>query len=198
MVCGESASARQGAAHGRPSRVKDEAPLIASHGSAFTRGMHLPACDCRRSRWPSRSVPSLTRPRSGIVATAAILVVVAAGCGGEATRPADLDRRLIAAAHANDLDEARALIRAGANVNAKDETMQSAYLIATSEVGDDPRLLELTTRTASTARASSGPPSGVTRGSCVACCAPASTATTSTGSAGPRCTRRSSWVTAGT
>jgi ankyrin repeat protein len=86
----------------------------------------------------------VTRPRSGSVATAAILVVVAAGCGGEATRPPDLDRRLIAAAHANDLDEARALIRAGANVNAKDETVQSAYLIATSEVGDDPRLLELT------------------------------------------------------
>jgi ankyrin repeat protein len=29
-------------------------------------------------------------------------------------------------------------------VNAKDETVQSAYLIATSEVGDDPRLLDLT------------------------------------------------------
>jgi uncharacterized protein len=81
-----------------------------------------------------------------LVATAALLVVaVAAGCGGEASRPApDLDRRLIEAAHANDLDEVRALIREGADVNAKDETVQSAYLIATSEVGDDPRLLELT------------------------------------------------------
>jgi uncharacterized protein len=39
---------------------------------------------------------------------------------------------------------ARALIRQGADVNAKDETVQSAYLIATSDVGDDPRLLELT------------------------------------------------------
>ena len=29
-------------------------------------------------------------------------------------------------------------------MNAKDETVQSAYLIATSEVGDDPSLLELT------------------------------------------------------
>jgi ankyrin repeat protein len=35
-------------------------------------------------------------------------------------------------------------VRAGADVNAKDDTQQSAYLIATSEVGDDPRLLELT------------------------------------------------------
>jgi ankyrin repeat protein len=55
-----------------------------------------------------------------------------------------LDRKLIEAAYANDVEEARRLIEAGADVNAKDETVQSAYLIATSEVGDDPRLLELT------------------------------------------------------
>lgn len=60
------------------------------------------------------------------------------------TRDPELDRQLIAAAYANDVDEARRLIEAGADVNAKDETVQSAYLIATSEVGDDPRLLELT------------------------------------------------------
>jgi ankyrin repeat protein len=75
---------------------------------------------------------------------ALLVLAVAAGCGGEAShRAPDLDRRLIAAAHANDIDEARGLIRQGADVNAKDETVQSAYLIATSEVGDDPRLLEL-------------------------------------------------------
>ncbi len=56
----------------------------------------------------------------------------------------ELDRKLIAAAYANDVDEARRLIEAGADVNTKDESVQSAYLIATSEVGDDPRLLELT------------------------------------------------------
>ncbi len=56
----------------------------------------------------------------------------------------ELDRELIAAAYANDVDEARRLIEAGADVNAKDETVQSAYLIATSQVGDHPRLLELT------------------------------------------------------
>ena len=55
-----------------------------------------------------------------------------------------LDRELIEAAYANDVDTARRLIERGADVNAKDETVQSAYLIATSEVGDDPRLLELT------------------------------------------------------
>jgi ankyrin repeat protein len=56
----------------------------------------------------------------------------------------ELDRQLIAAAYANDVAETERLIEAGADVNAKDETVQSAYLIATSEVGDDPRLLELT------------------------------------------------------
>jgi uncharacterized protein len=51
---------------------------------------------------------------------------------------------LVAAAYGNHLAAARALIDAGANVNAKDSSVQSAYLIATSEIGDDPRLLELT------------------------------------------------------
>ena len=55
-----------------------------------------------------------------------------------------LDQKLITAAYSNDVDAARELIDAGADVNAKDETVQSAYLIATSEVGDDPALLELT------------------------------------------------------
>jgi ankyrin repeat protein len=58
------------------------------------------------------------------------------------------DRRgrtaLVAAAYGNHLAVARFLIAAGADVNAKDETVQSAYLIATAEVGDDPRLLDLT------------------------------------------------------
>lgn len=51
---------------------------------------------------------------------------------------------LIAAAYGNHVEAARVLIEAGADVNVKDETQQSAYLISTSEVGDDPRLLELT------------------------------------------------------
>ncbi len=81
-------------------------------------------------------------------ALAAIALVVLAGCGGGNDEPArergDLDRRLIEAAFANDVEAARRLIAQGADVNAKDVTQQSAYLIATSEVGDDPRLLELT------------------------------------------------------
>lgn len=46
---------------------------------------------------------------------------------------AELDRRLRAAAWANDVPRARRLVRQGADVNAKDDTRQSAYLIATSE-----------------------------------------------------------------
>ncbi|WP_350277844.1 ankyrin repeat domain-containing protein [Kribbella sp. HUAS MG21] len=47
--------------------------------------------------------------------------------------PSGLDRQLIAAAWKNDLAEAGRLIKAGANVNAVDDTVQSAFLIAASE-----------------------------------------------------------------
>ena len=46
---------------------------------------------------------------------------------------ARLNQQLIAAAWDNDLRRARALIARGADVNAKDNTVQSAYLISTSE-----------------------------------------------------------------
>ncbi|WP_220454152.1 ankyrin repeat domain-containing protein [Nocardioides immobilis] len=61
--------------------------------------------------------------------------------------PADqaaLDERLRDAAWADDVRRARRLVRQGADVNAKDETEQSAYLIATSEGYLD--LLRLTLR----------------------------------------------------
>ncbi len=51
---------------------------------------------------------------------------------------------LIAAAYGNHIEAAGVLVDAGADVDAKDETEQSAYLIATSEVGDDVALLDLT------------------------------------------------------
>lgn len=50
---------------------------------------------------------------------------------------------LVAAAYGNHLEAAELLLAAGADPNRKDETVQSAYLIATSEVGDDPRLLSM-------------------------------------------------------
>lgn len=57
---------------------------------------------------------------------------------------ARLDARLRDAAWENDVPRARRLIRRGADVNAKDDTEQSAYLIATSEGYLD--LLRLTLR----------------------------------------------------
>jgi ankyrin repeat protein len=45
----------------------------------------------------------------------------------------ELDRQLIEAAWDNDLRRTRALLRRGADVNAQDDSRQSAYLIATSE-----------------------------------------------------------------
>jgi uncharacterized protein len=56
----------------------------------------------------------------------------------------DLNAKLIAAAWKNDVPRARALIRAGADVNDKDGSLQSAYLIATSEGYGN--LLDLTLR----------------------------------------------------
>lgn len=65
---------------------------------------------------------------------------------GASIRARDASGRtaLVAAAYGNHLGVAEVLVEAGADVNAKDDTEQSAYLISTSEVGDDTRLLELT------------------------------------------------------
>ena len=78
-----------------------------------------------------------------------LLALVASACGTDAPTGGDrdlrsIDQRLLAAAYANRVDEAKRRIAEGADVNAKDRTQQSAYLIATSEVGDDIRLLDLT------------------------------------------------------
>lgn len=50
---------------------------------------------------------------------------------------------LIAAAYGNHVGVAEVLVAADADPNEKDSSVQSAYLIATSEVGDDPALLEV-------------------------------------------------------
>ena len=50
-----------------------------------------------------------------------------------AAQQARLDEQLRDAAWADDVKRATALVRQGADVNAKDDTVQSAYLIATSE-----------------------------------------------------------------
>ena len=49
---------------------------------------------------------------------------------------------LVAAAYGAHLEVARVLLAAGSDVNVQDDTRQSAYLIATSEIGDSERALE--------------------------------------------------------
>ena len=81
-----------------------------------------------------------------MILVGAAVALASGACRGEdgPMANAELDEQLRAAAYANDVVEATRLIAEGADVNAKDDSVQSAYLIATSEVGDDPRLLELT------------------------------------------------------
>lgn len=88
------------------------------------------------------------------LSVAVIILVTAAGCSTTEAAPptpttstttptptprptmptaTDLDHQLIAAAWKNDLAAARRLITAGADVNAVDDTVQSAFLIAASE-----------------------------------------------------------------
>jgi ankyrin repeat protein len=82
-----------------------------------------------------------------LAAALPLLAAVLLACGDEPAKTSSrvsADEKLLAAAYENDVNAARALIAEGADVNAKDDSEQSAYLIATSEVGDDPRLLEQT------------------------------------------------------
>lgn len=82
--------------------------------------------------------------KAALVRTAMLVVVVLAltACSSADPAAGDLDGQLRDAAWAGDVQRAAALIDAGADVNAKDATMQSAYLIATSEGHLD--LLDLT------------------------------------------------------
>ena len=77
-------------------------------------------------------------------ALALTFVVLLSACGGADEPDPKLNAKLLEAARANRVAEARELIEQGADVNAKDETEQSAYLYATSEVGPDPALLDVT------------------------------------------------------
>ena len=93
----------------------------------------------------------MSGPAVGVSAAAsdAAALIVASG-SGDITRVRELIARavdlratdvqgrtaLIAAAYGQHLDIARALVDAGADVNAKDNSVQSAYLIATSEIGE--------------------------------------------------------------
>ena len=90
---------------------------------------------------PARDQALIRAAEAGSLST--VQRLLQEGAGVEATD--DTGRTaLVAAAYGNHVAVAEALIDAGADVNAQDSTQQSAFLISTSEVGDDPRLLELT------------------------------------------------------
>ena len=80
---------------------------------------------------PRRSPDATTAGPSGSAGTPS--GAAPAASEGADLPQAELDQRLRDAAWANDLGRARRLVRQGADVNAKDDTEQSAYLIATSE-----------------------------------------------------------------
>lgn len=106
----------------------------------------------------SAPAPAASATPSGAIAPPPAAALIAAAGRGDAeavrgllARGAVVDARddrgataLVRAAYGNHVDVAALLIRAGADVDLADDTRQSAYLISTSEVGDDLRLLELT------------------------------------------------------
>ena len=73
------------------------------------------------------------RGATGLAAALALLLLT--GCRGDPieVEQANLNQELITAAWDNDISLARQLIDDGADVNHKDDSQQSAYLIATSE-----------------------------------------------------------------
>ncbi len=97
---------------------------------------------------PSSPVPSppVAPPASTVPATTAAAPTTSPSPTPSQETPmpdqAALNQQLRDAAWRNDVAAARSLIERGADVNAKDDTQQSAYLVATSEGYDE--LLELT------------------------------------------------------
>jgi ankyrin repeat protein len=94
----------------------------------------------REPRDPSLDLPLISASAQGDPARVRRLLT-----RGASVRATDQRGRtpLVEAAYGNRVRVARVLVSAGADPNEKDTTVQSAYLISTSEVGDDPRLLRL-------------------------------------------------------
>ena len=98
--------------------------------SACSRGEAAPAAD----PLPASTAPATLGPGNGSPSPPpASPAVSSPRAPRSAAEQNTLDESLIAAAKANDLRRARALVERGADVNAHDSSQQSAYLIATSE-----------------------------------------------------------------
>ena len=91
------------------------------------------ACTGEEAAAPGAATPTAAAPATPSSRTTPQKTVATAPPEPNAKKQAALNQQLIAAAWKNDLRRARALIDQGADVNAKDSTVQSAYLISTSE-----------------------------------------------------------------
>ncbi|GAB3069060.1 hypothetical protein GCM10027053_36580 [Intrasporangium mesophilum] len=96
-------------------------------------GVVLAACATPSSS--ERATPDVTRdtPSSSARPTPSATLDRVSPTSPTPAEQAALDEALRDAAWADDVDRARTLVARGADVNAKDETVQSAYLVATSE-----------------------------------------------------------------
>ena len=130
-------------ATGQPAAPASAAPSLGSRSPASSPApTDRPASSAAPSAAndPSADARLLRAAAAGDVA--AVRAALEAGADVEAVDDTGATA-LVLAAYGNHVDVARALVDAGADVNHKDRTEQSAYLISTSEVGDDPRLLDL-------------------------------------------------------
>jgi ankyrin repeat protein len=132
-VASQPTDAPSGSPAARPGPPSPSAAVTPPEGSAA--GLPSPAV-----REPSLDLPLIEAAARGDLPEVRRLLE-----RGASVRASDQRGRtaLIAAAYGNHVRVARVLLEAGADPNEKDATVQSAYLIATSEVGDEPRLLEL-------------------------------------------------------
>jgi hypothetical protein len=119
-------------------------PASATPGTATSEPAPSPPVASPQAR-PTVRDPALDLPLIAAAARGDVREVQRLLADGASVRATDERGRtpLVAAAYGNHVGVARVLLRAGADPDEKDASVQSAYLIATSEVGDDPRLLAL-------------------------------------------------------
>ena len=91
------------------------------------------ACSSEEALTPGAATPTVSSSATPSTRPTPQRTAVSTAPKPNAKKQAALDEQLIAAAWKNDLRRARTLIDQGADVNAKDNTVQSAYLISTSE-----------------------------------------------------------------
>ena len=132
MFAGSACSSSDGGASSTA-----ESPLTAASAPATIDS--VPASDptdATAATEPADEAGRSLLDAAGAGDTAAVRQLLA---DGAAVDPVDAAGRtpLVVASYAADLELATVLIDAGADVNHQDETKQSAYLIATSEIGPD-------------------------------------------------------------